>query len=162
VTRRCLRGPHRLHGPDGNFSILTRGMAGSGSKTLCRIGCDFELRLLTQNADTPNLLTRYMAAPAQKRQQPARIGIAIPPDIHAEPNAGGTARSLHRTFAARLSPFGLLFGDFFGRRQGRAQHPYQCRGEGFTGDLAIGQQALRKRLIIIRGFFRQNATRLFG
>src|SRR3954468_21454599 len=59
-----------------------------GGEALGHPGGDLELRLAVLYLDPADLLPRHMAAAAEERQHPARIGIAVgPAEIHPEPDA---------------------------------------------------------------------------
>ena len=104
-------------------------------------------------------ITRIVvSSPAAMRDAVLRVRV----DGSAQPAIEWRLREIEGVIAPRFAPFGLLFGNFLGRGQGRAQHFYQRCRQGFAGDLAIGQQALRKRQIILGRFLCQNAARLFG
>jgi hypothetical protein len=151
-----------LHRANIDLRILATRLACRGGKTLGGVGCDFKLRFLAKDPDAPDFLARHMAAPTQEWQQPTRVGITITPNIHAEPHAGCTAWRIRLiSIPPRFAPFGALFGDFLGRRQRRAQHFDQRCRQGVRRNWLIRQQPARKRQIIFRCFFGQNAARLF-
>ena len=142
--------------------IFGAGLPGGGGKTLRSIRRDFHHGFLAKDTDTPDFLARQMPTPAQERQQPTRIGIAIAPDIEPEPHTFLALRCIRiRRFPPRLAPFGALFGDFLGRGQRRAQHFDQRCRQCFRRSRLIRQQPARKRQIIFRCFFGQYAARLF-
>jgi hypothetical protein len=153
----CGAGFQGLQRLDIDFRILARRMAGRSSEAFSGIGRHFELRLIAQNADPPDFLARYMAAPAQEGQQPTRIGIAIAPNIHAEPNALAALGRiiLCASFAPRFTAFRALFGNFLGRGQGRAQKLEQRGRQGFRRWRCIAQKLAGKGQIFLGWFFRQ-------
>jgi len=81
------------------------------ARALCRVreacsraGSNLHPRLSLHHLDAPHFLPRDMSPMAQERQQPARIRVAVAPDIEAEPDA------FLATLATSLSFGGIAVG----------------------------------------------------
>src|SRR5690606_33498181 len=73
------------------------GSARQRGETLGDISIDLDLGLLVEDPDRADLVAGDLAAPAQHRQQLARIGAVLAADIEAEPDRVATRPGLARS-----------------------------------------------------------------
>src|SRR4051812_45531594 len=80
-----LGGPARRRGLDPDLTVLRVRTADGDGELLCHGSRDLEPRLAIEDLDPADVLLADPSAPTDDGKQPARVGVHLPADVHAEP-----------------------------------------------------------------------------
>ena len=140
----AIHRPGRSFGNDDRHFAFALGAGGALDRfgeALGKRAGNLEPRFILRDANGADFVARDVAAAAQQRQEPARIGIVAPADVHLEPDdvveAGAMAVGLGRQ-AVRAN-----VDQFLGFGQARAVNFDQSRGNvlgALLGDVRRGDE----------------------
>src|SRR3569832_2191249 len=90
-----------LDGLDVKVLVLRIGPPDRRRKMIRVVRRDLDAGLAREDLDLADRPLRHIAAPAQERDQPLRIGVLRPADVHREPHATLASRLLRARLARR-------------------------------------------------------------
>ena len=138
------------------------GMRGSGRRAACskragRGARDLEAGLAGQHLDLADLVAGHVAAPAEERQEPLRIGLALAADAGCgtrPPRRAGRARAgVAARRGGRLARGAGGLGELLRRGQPRPLAPDERDGDGER--VVRGEEAPRRLAVLVARVGRQ-------